>query len=456
MCKNRIWSVLALAICMLSFACRGQRTADVTAHPEWSYNAVMYELNTRQFTPEGTFAAAREHLPRLRELGVDIIWLMPIHPIGKLERKGGLGSYYSVRDYEAVNPEFGTMADLKAFIADAHGLDFKVILDWVANHTSRDAMWMDDKSMYVLDKEGEPLAPYDWSDVAKLDYSNPDTRRGMIRSMTYWLTEADVDGFRCDVAGDVPTDFWAEATSALKSVKSDIFMLAEAEKPELLTEGGFDADYAWEFHHIMNRIAQGVDNADSLRSYLQRQWSKYPPGAIKLNFTSNHDENSWNGTEFERMGPAAPLFAAMCYVMPGMPLIYNGQEVGFDRRLEFFEKDSVTWEDKRGYMGFYEALNQFKHSCEAVATGERGGLVVMLKNSQKGKLFTFTRSNGNSAVVAMFNLTGQPVKASIALKGIEGHYRNIMTDEPVTVERRMDMEFRPWQFVILENIRKPK
>lgn len=443
--------LLLFVYCLLGISCGGHRVTDHTPHPEWTRRAVLYELNTRQFTPEGTFAAAQAHLPRLKDLGVDILWLMPLQPIGELERKGELGSYYSIRDYRAVNPEFGTMDDLRAFVSAAHALGLRVILDWVANHTARDAEWIGRTGWYVMDSTGVAASPYDWTDVAKLNFENPDMRREMIRSMAFWLEEADLDGFRCDVAGEVPTDFWAQAIGELKGVKNDIFMLAEAEKPELHIRGGFDASYAWRLHHIMNRIAQGSYNADSIRRYLRHERFTYPKGAIRLNFTSNHDENSWNGTEFERLGESAALFAAMCYVMPGMPLIYNGQEVGFDRRLDFFTKDSIEWVDRRAYTGFYRTLNRFKHQCRAVSAGEEGGDVVMLKNSAGKKVLTFARQSGDSRIVAMFNLSPQPVDATVSLRGAEGNYRDVITGEPVTLGRMADMVFRPWQFVILES-----
>jgi glycosidase len=337
-----IWlaALTALAVlATLAVACNtgGRRETPPTekVHPAWAKNAVMYELNTRQFTPEGTLAAAAGQLPRLKELGVDVVWLMPVHPIGVAERKGTLGSYYAISDYKAINPEFGTMDDFKAFVARAHELGLKVIMDWVANHTSPDALWSGNRDWYRRDSLGNFLVMFDWTDIAPLDYTKPDMREAMTDAMLFWVRETGIDGYRCDVAHEVPVDFWEDAVAQLQNVRPDIFMLAEAEKPEL-NRRAFDAYYGWELHHIMNGIARGERRADTLWTFYKTLQSRFPEGSVSLNFTSNHDENSWNGTEFERMGDAAPAMAALSYLVPGMPLIYNGQEVGFDRRLAFF------------------------------------------------------------------------------------------------------------------------
>src|SRR5690554_5607056 len=348
-------------------------TTTGTERPEWVYDAVLYEVNTRQFTPEGTFSAFAAHLPRLSELGADILWFMPIQPIGEKDRKGTLGSYYSISDYTAVNSEFGTLDDFRAVVDQAHGLGMKVILDWVANHTSRDAVWVEaHPDWYVRDSLGELNVMYDWTDIAQLDYSKPEMREAMIASMLFWVRETGIDGFRCDVAGELPTDFWVAAKDSLVALKPDIFMLAEAEKPEL-NDSLFDAYYAWDFHHRMNAVAQGVEDVDSLRASFNRMIDRFAPDAIPMFFTSNHDENSWNGTEFERMGEAVRSFAVLTYMLPGMPLIYSGQEAGFDHRLAFFEKDEIDWSDPQDFSSFYSALNRFKKEQKALQAPGRSG-----------------------------------------------------------------------------------
>ena len=375
------------------------------------YDATIYEVNVRQYTPEGTFNAFQEHLPRLKELGVDVLWFMPVQTIGEKDRKGTLGSYYSIQDYTEVNSEFGTMSDFKSIVDAAHNSGMKVILDWVANHTSRDAIWLENEDWYVTDSLGNVVAPYDWSDVAKLNYNNETIRNAMIQSMMWWVRNTDIDGFRCDVAHEVPTDFWLRATDSLKSLKSDIFMLAESETPELNNKA-FDAYYAWDFHHKMNMVAQGSGNVDSLRIALNKMTSQFADRAIPMYFTSNHDENSWNGTEFERMGDAATTFAVLTYVLPGMPLIYNGQEVGFNRRLEFFEKDSIDWfasEDRDKFTKLYQQLNTLKKTNPALFTQERGGEMVEIQNDFSEKVWSFKRVMGENEVHCVFNFTDEDI-----------------------------------------------
>lgn len=411
-------SILLFATFLL-FACKSNDTTETVAivsgqHTDWVYDATIYEVNVRQYTTEGTFSAFEEHIPRLQELGVDILWFMPIQTIGEVERKGTLGSYYSIQNYTEVNGEFGTLQDFKSVVDKAHASGMKVILDWVANHTSRDAVWLENEDWYVTDSDGKIVAPYDWSDVAKLNYNNEDMRDAMVQSMLWWVHETDIDGFRCDVANEVPTDFWLSVTDSLKAIKPNIFMLAEAEEPELNNKA-FDAYYAWDFHHKMNMVAKGEGNVDSLRLSLNKMNSRFDDRAIPMYFTSNHDENSWNGTEFERMGDAVSIFAALTYVLPGMPLIYNGQEVGFNRRLEFFEKDNIDWSDsgsKFQFTDLYVQLNAFKKSNSALFTQEKGGEMVEVENNISDKVWSFKRLKGENEVHCVFNFTDEDVVVS--------------------------------------------
>jgi len=417
-----------------------------TERPEWVYDAVLYEVNTRQFTPEGTFQAFAEELPRLRELGVDILWFMPIQPIGEKDRKGTLGSYYSISDYTAVNSEFGTLDDFRAVVDQAHALGMKVILDWVANHTSRDAVWVEaHPDWYVRDSLGELNVMYDWTDIAQLDYSKPEMREAMIESMRFWVRETGIDGFRCDVAGELPTDFWVAAKDSLIALKPDIFMLAEAEKPEL-NESLFDAYYAWDFHHRMNAVAQGVEDVDSLRASFNRMTDRFAPDAIPMFFTSNHDENSWNGTEFERMGEAVRSFAVLTYLLPGMPLIYSGQEAGFDHRLAFFEKDLIDWTDPDDFSSFYSALNRFKKEQKALQAPGRSGVMSEIGNDRPKSVWSFRRTNESSEVVALLNLSDETVEVTFEepLPG-EG-YRLFPSGEEATAAATMQLQ--PWEYRI--------
>lgn len=438
-------------VALLLFACKTNETTEVTTtdsrqHSDWVYDATIYEVNVRQYTEEGTFSAFQQHIPRLKELGVDILWFMPIQTIGDVERKGTLGSYYSIKNYTEVNSEFGAIEDFKAVVNKAHALGMKVILDWVANHTSRDAVWLENEDWYVTDSDGKIVAPYDWSDVAKLNYDNENMRTAMLESMLWWVREAGIDGFRCDVANEVPTDFWITATDSLKSLKPDIFMLAEAEEPEL-NEQAFDAYYAWDFHHKMNMVAKGDGNVDSLRASLNKMNNRFDDRAIPMYFTSNHDENSWNGTEFERMSDAVPTFAALTYVLPGMPLIYNGQEVGFNRRLEFFEKDNIDWpsaESAHWLTDLYKHLNALKEANPALFAQEKGGEMVEIANNMPQKVWSFKRIKENNEVHCIFNFSDEEVWVEFE-EGVSGSsFREFYIEEPsVGISA---IQLKPWEY----------
>ena len=424
-----------------------EQTTNGGMHPDWAYNAVIYEVNTRQFTPEGTFEAFAEHLPRLNDLGVDILWFMPIQTIGEKDRKGTMGSYYSIQNYREVNSEFGTLEDFKIVVEEAQNLGMKVILDWVANHTSRDAVWVNEHpDWYVRDSLGELNVMYDWTDIAQLDFTNPDMRNEMINDMLFWVRETGIDGFRCDVAGEIPTDFWEVANDSLKAFRSDLFMLAEAEKPEL-NETVFNAYYAWDFHHKMNAVAQGTENVDSLRASLKKMQNNFPDHAIPMFFTSNHDENSWNGTEFERMGDAAKTFAVLTYMMPGMPLIYNGQEVGLDKRLEFFEKDLIDFsQDNDGFKELYKSLNSLKKQHPALQSQERDGNMNEISNNHPQAVWSFKRTNGESEVISIFNLNSERVVVTFTenLGGVKYQTFPDSSEE----EFLNQLVLQPWEYKI--------
>ncbi len=329
-------------------------------------DGIIYELNTRQFTPEGTFDAAREQLPRLKELGVDVVWLMPIYPIGELERKGTLGSYYAIKNYCDVNPEFGTLEDFDEFLAAAHDLGLKVILDWVANHTSPDHPWVteQDPSWYYRDSLGHTIVEYDWTDIAKLNYNTPGVHKAMFEAMKFWM-DRGIDGFRCDVAGQVPAEFWKPSIDSLrKSAGKPIYMLAESED-EWMYGAGFNSLYGWRLHHLLNGIAQGKKTKEDLIAEIEKYYIS--SDGNRMTFTSNHDENSWSGTEFERMGDAVKAMSILCWTLPNsQPLIYTGQEVGYDRRFAFFEKDiAPEWKDN-DWTAFYKYLTEFKHAHPAL------------------------------------------------------------------------------------------
>ena len=422
-------------------------------NPEWSYSAILYEMNIRQFTTEGTFRAASERLPFLRSIGVDAIWLMPIYPIGEEDRKGSLGSYYSIRDYKGVNPEFGSEADLRDFITKAHALGIKILFDWVANHTARDARWISERPLdwYERDSEGRAKVPWDWSDTAKLNYANREVWRGQIDAMRYWVEQFGIDGFRCDMAMLVPIEFWQEASAELHSIKSDIFMLAEAEEDNLI-EGAFNMSYQWNIHHIMCDIAKGARRVWDLRNAMHAERQRYPREAMRLSFTSNHDENSWSGSEQSRFGRALEVMTAMTFLMPStMPLIYTGQEVGYDHSFAFFDRDPIPEElYKEGYATeVYRRLADLKHSQRALDSGERGGDVIEIENNAKDCMMTFVREVDGSRVVAIVNLSPYTIHADFRTGIYAGKYRDAISGERVILDEHVERDIAPWHYQIL-------
>ncbi|WP_167610955.1 alpha-amylase family glycosyl hydrolase [Maribellus sediminis] len=414
----------------------------------WSDDAVMYEVNVRQFTPEGTFNAFATHLPRLQELGVEILWFMPIHPIGKENRKGTLGSYYSIQDYKAVNPEFGTFEDFKSLVKQAHEMGYKVLIDCVANHTSWDNVWMSEhKDWYTLDSLGNVLPPNpDWSDVADLNYDNEEMRAAMIDAMEYWVAEADIDGYRCDYAGGVPTDFWEEARASLDEIKP-VFMQAEDQDHLDLLNMAFDCNYGWTMHHYMNEIYSGEKSVDDIKTYFAQVDSTYPFGTYPLQFTSNHDENSWNGTAYERLGDAVKTFAVLSFTIPGMPLVYSGQEAGLDKRLEFFEKDEIDWNRDPSMTELYKQLIDLKQENPALWNGEAGGEIEFLETSAPEKLLAFTREKEGNSVLVVMNLSAEPLAGTVESEA--GVYSSYFAGGEITLDANANFTLDPWDYKIL-------
>lgn len=414
---------------------------------------MLYEMNVRQLTREGTFQAAIERLAFLRSVGVDALWLMPIYPIGEEGRKGSLGSYYSIRDYKAINPEFGTDADFRRFVDAAHALGMKVLLDWVANHTARDARWIDERpaDWYERDEQGVAKIPWDWSDTAKLNYANHDVWLGQIDAMRYWVEEFKVDGFRCDMAMLVPIEFWQEASAELHRIKPDVFMLAEAEEDNLF-DAAFNMSYQWNIHHIMVDIAKGARRVWDLRNAMHSERARYPREAMRLSFTSNHDENSWSGSEQDRFGAALEIMTALTFLMPStMPLIYTGQEVGYNHSFEFFERDAIP---EGAYVEtrtteLYRRLTALKHHERALDAGEWGGEVVEIENNAKDCMMTFVREVDGSRVVAIMNLSPYTIHADFRTGIYAGDYIDAMSGERVMLDEHVERDIAPWCYQIL-------
>jgi glycosidase len=415
-------------------------------HPEWIKSSVMYEVNVRQYTPEGTFQALIGRLPKIKDLGVDILWLMPVNPIGMINRKGPLGSYYSVMDYKAVNPEFGTMDDFKELVKKTHELGMYLIIDWVPNHSAWDnPLVTTNPEWYAKDSLGKMYSPWDWTDVVQFDYKQRALRDYQIETMKYWLTETGIDGFRYDVAHQVPVDFWNEVRPALQQVKPDVLMLAEAEQ-RFLHEQSMDITYGWELHHLLNKVAQGKGDVSEIDSYFEKAAKDYNSWDIRMYFTSNHDENSWNGTEWERMGDATEVMTVLTYTVPGMPLIYSGQEAGSSKRLKFFERDPIEWKD-HPFFGLYQKLNQLKKENPALWNPGFGGTYTRLKTGKDQQVLAFLRENGTNKVLTLLNLSSAEVSIQLDPEVVKGTYTDFFTGKktkPASVEQKL----APWGYLV--------
>lgn len=405
--------------------------------------AVIYEANIRQYSPEGTFDEFTKDIPEIKKLGVKVIWLMPIFPISKTKRKatGGadskfasefpkeeqgkyLGSYYAVTDFTKINPEFGTIVDFRELVKTAHDNGIYVILDWVPNHTGWDHTWLKtNPEFYTQNEKGEVIHPKDtdWTDVADLNYDNMQLQETMISDMKYWLNKENIDGFRCDVAGSVPTSFWQNAIPKLRAEK-DVFMLAEAWEPELLKGNLFDMAYAWDGHHLFNSLAKGEKTADDLKTYISKTYNeRYEQDDILMNFVTNHDENSWNGTINERIGTNAEMMTALSYIIPGMPLIYSGQEYDLSHRLKFFEKDSIP-KTKGKTFAFLEKLGALKNTNLALNGGKEKAMFKVLESNKD--VLVLKRMKGDQSLLFIANFSKEADKITIPEKGLYKDFLN--------------------------------
>ena len=450
--KNIIITIVICVIVLVGVAllgfCRAKHPAAAeTRHPAFAYYGTIYELNTRQFTPEGTFRAAEAHLPELKDLGVEIIWFMPIQEIGVEGRKGTLGSYYAIKDYCSFNHEFGTREDFVSFVNRAHELGMKVILDWVANHTAPDSEWTKREGWHYRDSLGNLMVQYDWTDIAKLNYENEDMRKEMLKAMHFWMDEIGIDGFRCDVAGEVPTDFWEMAMADLRLIHPDMFTLAENnDKAQELTASAFNMYYGWDLQNTMRKLAKGEISVDDLWSFFEQQDTLIRKEAIRMNFTSNHDENSWNGTEFEWFGEdGAATYAAFTYVIPGMPLIYTGQEYGNHKRLEFFEKDGFERKHAEQFE-MYKNLNAMRRDNPALWSPELGAPMTRIANDNPA-IFSCARVLEDNVVLGIFNFSAEPQTVTLQTAGLEGDYTCIC-GMPVMVGTEDQITLRPFEWLI--------
>ncbi len=416
--------------------------------PEWSSHAVIYQVNTRQFSTSGDFKGVIAGLPHIKALGADIVWLMPIHPIGNKYRKGELGSPYAVKDYFAINPEFGNEGDLKALVEEAHKLSLKVIIDWVPNHSAWDNPLVESHPhWYAKDYKGDfrPSPWWDWSDIIEFDYRQAGLREYMIEALRYWVEKFDIDGYRCDVAGYVPNDFWCQAKDALEQIKP-VFMLAEWENRDL-HEKAFNMTYAWSWNETMHDLAYGRCHLDRLRKYYSWNERSWPHNAYRMTFVSNHDKNAWDGTQYEQFGDALEAAIVLSVLGEGMPLIHNGQEAGETKRLAFFERDPIEWQG-HPIGELYRALITLKKSKQVLGNGEFGARMIQVPNTVMDKIFSFVRHNGQEKVFVIINFSSESVDVSFSEPLFEGHYVDWQGNDEIVFENASVRTILPWQYEV--------
>ena len=446
-----LFKALTASLCLIQLSYSMDKPPEsrptAVVHPEWSHNAVIYEVNIRQYTPEGTFNALEQHLDRLKKMGVDILWLMPVNPIGQNNRKGSLGSYYSVRDYLSVDPGYGTMDEFRHLVNTIHELGMKVIIDWVANHSSWDnPLVAEHPEWYTHDSSGNIISPVpDWTDVADLNYDQPGLREYMKNALIWWVKEAGIDGFRCDVAGMLPVSFWNDAVPEIKKVKH-VFMLAEWDTPEM-HDTAFDMTYGWDLYKTFNAIAKGNHSAVEIDSVLKKEDTLFASDAYRMRFTSNHDENSWNGTEYERLEDAVKTFAVLTFTLPGMPLIYSGQEAALKKRLKFFDKDTIRW-DNFPLADFYTQLIRLKKENKALYNGTSGGKLQKVHASGTKDIYAFVRTKEENSVVIIANLSAHPQETEIQNNAVSGKFKEYFSGEETSLERGKKFSLKPWEYKV--------
>lgn len=416
--------------------------------PDWVKGLTIYEVNIRQYTKGGTFKEFEAHLPRLKQLGVGILWFMPIQPIGGKNRKGTLGSYYSINNYTAVNPEFGTLNEFKLLVKKIHDMGMKVIIDWVANHTAWDHHWTKDHpDFYSKDDQGNFKAPFpEWEDVIDLDYGNPILCNEMISQMKFWLKEVDIDGFRCDMAHLVPTPFWNNARKELDSIKP-VFMLAESENHDLL-EYAFDVIYNWKLLHALNNVAAQKISANQLIKIALNEFEYLPKGACHLNFTSNHDENSWQGSAIERLHYYLEPLTILTFLLPGIPLIYNGQEAGNYSRLKFFDKDEIEWKDDKMYSLYQKLIELRLGNLDLWSEGK----IEKIENDSDECIISFQisgRKNENKVIVFL-NLSDEDYDFYIKCGDYIGNFMDVFDKTDYNLNCHNSINLKAFSYLVLE------
>ena len=416
----------------------------------WASSTNIYEVNLRQYTREGSFQAFEKEIPRLREMGVETLWFMPIHPIGEINRKGILGSYYSVRDFKDTNPAYGTLDDFKQLVKTVHASGMKVIIDWVANHAAWDNVWTRDHPDYFEhESSGGFKTPFDWTDVIQIDHSSTHEQDAMIDAMKFWVSDCDIDGFRADLAHLTPLEFWKKARTIIEPIKKNLFWLAETE--EISFHEVFDASYTWEWMHKTEDYYKNNTSMAGLDSVLYHYETAFPDSAMRMFFTTNHDENSWNGTEYEKYGAMARALAVFSFTWGGIPMIYSGQELPNTKRLKFFEKDPIEWNDTYAMGDFYKILLAIKKNNPALLTCCPDVKTFRLETGgQDNKMLAYLKKNGAREILVILNLSGDQARFEIKEGAVSGIYHCVFEKREIDTEKERFIELAPWGYAVYE------
>lgn len=418
--------------------------------PAFLTSSNIYSVNLRQYSAEGSFNAFASQLPRLNEMGVEILWFMPIHPIGKIKRKGSLGSYYSIADFTDVNPEFGSKADFKNIVEQAHALGMKVIMDWVANHAAWDNVWtITDPDFFVKDEQGNFKPPYDWDDVIQIDHNNPAEQQAMIDAMLYWISEFDIDGFRADLAHLTPLEFWVNARVQASSVKNNLVWLAETE--EINYHQAFDISFTWRWMHASEAYCKGQKDFSALTETLEFYKDDFPSDAIRMWFTSNHDENSWNGTAFEKYGNYIKALTVFNCTYYGLPLIYSGEESGLNKRLQFFDKDPIEWNEHSEWKEFYKTLLLLRKNNPVFSAG-LNSYPVFIPGAEEKNMLAFYRKANESMLLVFINMSKEKQRLGFDTHELKGSYRNVFSNENFWLNDGGFVELEPGEFLVAGKI----
>lgn len=416
--------------------------------PSFLLSSNIYSVNLRQYSAEGSFSAFEKQLPWLKEMGVEILWFMPVHPIGKVKRKGTLGSYYSIADFRDINPEFGSKDDFKQTIETAHKLGMKVIMDWVANHAAWDNVWTQtNPDFFVRDEQGNFKPSYDWDDVIQIDHNNANEQQAMIDAMLYWITDFDIDGFRADLAHLTPLEFWINARVQASTVKDNLIWLAETE--DINYHQAFDISFTWRWMHATEEYCKGQKDFSALTETLEYYKDDFPADAVRMWFTSNHDENSWNGTAFEKYGAYVKALTVFNCTYQGIPLIYSGEETGLDKRLKFFDKDPINWNEHSEWHGFYKTLLALRKNNKAIAAGT-DSFPVWIPGAEERNMLAFYRKTNDSTLLVFINMSKEKQNLSFDTGELKGNYCNVFNGENIWLNEGGWIALEPAAFVVAE------